>query len=459
MSLKLQFKNKVASNIFVVFRLLGLSAPLLFGFTVNAAQEESASSSLGETAGASEVNSSNKNNPSLKLNSDLLSNDIPELNNSAIIQPTDFSKTGFTKQDVDGVKPGFSNKILLTSNVDYDSNPALVNGSRDPVWIYTLTPQVLLDYNTELNRFYLDTALVIQRPSNEKVLPDRDDPRLTIGWDREYESGDFGMFANYTQFLSRAQQLRTTGAFTSGQDGESTQRTRSVGAKWDHNFSQRWNLTTNGVYTKEAFSGGVNLLGSSLLDFRTRLNYEYSDKLNTYIQLGYADLKPDGPINDTELRRLALGAEYAFSQGFKGAIRASRYRLSGVQSDSDWEAGALFTYDTDRSGYTAELTRELSPGGGIGGFQKSDTFRLGWVFNLSENDGLTAGYSINKLKSSDVGFPEQEFRELNAGYNRVLGSNWNARANLTYRELIDSENNKAEGALVGISVIYNGFSF
>lgn len=460
MSIKLQLNDKIGKYIVILFKLLAFSLAFLFGLTLNViAEEKATASSPSLVAGASDVNSANKASTSPKLNTDLLLNEAPALNNSAIIQSTDFSKTGFTKQAVNAVKPGFSNKIVLTSNVDYDSNPAFSTGSRDPVWIYTLTPQVLLDYNSEFNKFYLDGALVIQRLSNEAVLPKREDPRLNIGWDRVYESGVYGLFASYNQLLSRAQQIRTTGFFTPGLDGENTQRTKSFGAKWDHNISQRWSLLSNAVYTKDTFSGGVNLFGSTLLDLRTRLNYEYTEKLNTYVQVGYVELRPDGPVRDTDLYRMAFGADYDFSQGFKAAFRAAKYRLSGGESDNDWEGGVLFTYDTEQSGYTAELTRELTPGGGLGGFQLSDTFRLGWIVNLSEVDGFNLGYSINKLKAGDAGFPEQEFREFSAGYNRLLGANWNARANLSYRELIDSENNNAEGVLVGISLIYSGFSF
>lgn len=457
MIIKLQLRNRLKINCNLL-RFLVTSSLFLFGLTLNAADLNTESLESDDSKEPSQTNPENKNSTSPKLSTDLLSNKNIELNNSEIIQATDFSKAEYLNRDSTEESPGFTNTISITAGLDYDSNPALVEGRKDSVWVHTLAPQASVNYVNEFNRLYLQASLLIQRPSNEKVLTDRNDPSLTIGWDRTYESGDYGISAGFSQVISRGQQIRTTGVFTPSVDDDSAQRTRTIAAKWRHDLTQRWGISTNGAYTKQAFSGGVNLLGSSSFDLSTRLSYENSEKLNTYVQLAYIDLRPQGPETDTDVRRLSVGANYEFTDGLKAAFVATQYRVAGGESDKGWLAGAILTYDTERMGYTAELNRELNVAGGVGGFQKNDTFRLGWAFNLSESDKFITGYSLTKSLGSPVGFPEQKFQEFNAAYNRRLATNWNARANLTYRELIARDNNP-NGFVVGLLLVYGGLSF
>jgi hypothetical protein len=407
------------------------------------------------------VDESNSNGTlsTIKLKSDNLSNDLSTLNNSGIVETTDFSKDlGPIRQGQSLSSAGFANKISFISSVDYDTNPALDNSRKRSVWIYTLIPQALLEYTGEVDRFYLDSAIVVQRPSNEEILPDRDDPRLTVGWTRTYESGNFGLNANYSQFLSRAQEIRTIGAFNNTLDSENTQKTRSLGANWQHRFAQRWSVLTNADYTQDSFSGGVNLIGSKSYGVRSKLNYEYTERLDTYAQIGYVQISPDSPLQDTDLVRLAIGADYLISNALKGSFRAGQYHISGAQSETGWEAGAKLAYDTDRTGYSAELNRELGAAGGVGGFQKTDTFRLGWFYNISEIDNLSANYSLTKFKQDlQLGLPKQEIQQIDVSYTRMLISNWNARANMSYREFESGSRN--QGLLAGVSLIYGGLSF
>ncbi len=417
----------------------------------------------GETASNSAIQvdeeSVSGNLSIIRLSTDQLPNEFGILNNTGIIGETNFAKDLESSNQNDSFAPaGFTNKITFTSSVDYDTNPALDNSRKKSVWIYTFIPQALLEYTNEINRFYLDAALVVQRPSNEEILPDRNDPRLTLGWARTYEAGSYGLYASYLQFLSRAQEIRTTGVFNNNANSDSTQKTRVLGANWEHKFAQKWNLLTNADYTQESFSGGVNLIGSKTLGVKSKLNYEYTERLDTYTQIGYVKIQPDNPFEDADLVRFALGADYLISSSLKASLRAGQYNISGAQSESSWEAGLRLAYEADRIGYYSELNREVNSAGGLGGFQKTDTFRLGFLYNISEKDNVGANYSFAKFKEDvELGLPKQDFQQVDLAYNRLLTAKWNARANIIYRELnADSRN---QGLIVGVSLVYDGLSF
>ncbi len=298
----------------------------------------------------------------------------------------------------------------------------------------------------------------VQRNSNEEILADREDPRLAVGWSRTYESGIYGVYANYSQFVSRAAEIIATGVFAGNLDDESTQRNTTFGGRWQHAIAPRWSVLTSGEYIKTAFSGGVNLVDFDLADVRSRLNYEFTDRLDTYLQLGYSKITPDDTFDATKLARFALGANYLLSEAVTVSSRAGMYRTTGAQSDTDWEAGVQLGYDVGRMRYVAEVNREVV-GSSIGAFQKSDTFRLGWLFDRSEIDRFQVNYRLVKFKEDEQGLlPENQFQEINGLYERTLGGNWRGQANLIFREQ-SRTGFRSDGNVVGVTLIYDGISF
>ncbi len=382
-------------------------------------------------------------------------------NDGGIIRDTDFSReTGGPRQIEGGLPPGFSNKIMFTTSVAHDSNPALDDTNKKSTWIYSFIPQVLLNYIGETNSFYFDGALLIQRHSNEDILTDREDPRLSAGWDRTYESGLYGLYANYFETSSRGEEIRTAGVFTGIADDDNTQRVRVYGAKWQHVFAPRWSLLTNAEYTEEAFSGGsgANLIDFSSVGVRSKLNYEYTERLDTYLQAGFVQVRPDQTFRDTDFTRLAIGADYQVSEALRVSSRAGMYNLSGRQSDSGLEAGIQARYDVGRMGYIAEINRELGLSAAAA-FQKADTYRLGWTFDISELDRLNVNYTLVRFIEDDqANLEESDAQEISAFYDRVLGGKWRGQASVSFRES-DRTEGRSHGNVVGVSLIYDGLSF
>ena len=56
----------------------------------------------------------------------------------------------------------FSTRAIVTTGTEYDSNPSLAENNKNPVWVYTITPQFQLDASNELNINY-STAKTILR--------------------------------------------------------------------------------------------------------------------------------------------------------------------------------------------------------------------------------------------------------------------------------------------------------
>jgi hypothetical protein len=437
----------------------------LMSFQLGAVEATVGETTPGETTTSTDSSLGNINGSSNKSSDFLKGGGIPAepgyFNDGGIIRDTDFSReTGSTRQIEGGMPPGFSNKIIFTTGIAHDSNPALDDTNKKSTWVYSFIPQVLLNYTGEVNSLYLDAALLIQRHSNEEILTNREDPRLAIGWDRAYESGLFGLYANYFESSSRGEEIRTGGVFSGNiNDDDNTQRVRLYGAKWEHKFAPRWSLLTNGEYSEEIFSGGgANLSNFSTVGVKSKLNYELTERLDTYLQAGFVQIRPDQTFKDTGLARLAFGADYQVSEFLRVSSRAGTYHLSGRQSDSGLEAGIQVRYDVGRMGYVAELNRELGVSS-VAGFQKADTYRLGWIFDISELDKLNLNYTLVKFKEdAQANLEKSDTQEISAFYDRVIRGNWRGQANVSFRER-DANVGRSNGNIVGVSLIYDGLSF
>jgi hypothetical protein len=314
-----------------------------------------------------------------------------------------------------------------------------------------------LEATDEVNRWFFDGAVNVQRQSNEKVLIDREDPKLSAGWDRTYESGVFGIKANYFESSSRLDELKTTGVFTRT---DNTEKTKELLANWMHAINARWSVNTDVAYHDISYSASTSSLGNyNLSEIAPKLTYANSEKLSTNVLLGYAHLNPDKNFESTDMVRLMLGADYKVNENFNIGARAGVYDLSGRQSDNDWEAGAIAEYTKERSVYRAELFRAISPSG-FGGFQKADSLKLGWVFHVSEYSKIAADYSLNKYKKdTSVDLTKLDYQQLGAFYERSLSNHWQTRFSVAHRQLTDSSGSDSQSNIIGATLVYDTLNF
>jgi hypothetical protein len=347
-------------------------------------------------------------------------------------------------------------KVIVTGGLEYSSNPALSGFQKDPVWIYTLAPNLLFDVKSDANLWYLDALLTVQRHSNENVLIDREDPRLLAGWTHNYVSGILGVTASYAENSSLMNQLISSGAFT---QTDNTQKTKQLAANWQHTINSRWSALTNAAYTDYSYSvQQATLLDYTVSEVKSKLTYENNEKLKTSIQAGYAQLNPDGSVKSTDNANLIVGADYKINEYFDVGGLAGVYNLSGRQSETDWLAGIHAGYAVERMKYSFMLNRAIDTSG-IGGFQIADTLKLGWVYDRTEKDRFGADYSLNKYrKDVTVGLDNVDYQEVGAYFQHDLTSHWQARVTAAYRKL-DSIVTNANGTLVGFTITYDQYGF
>jgi hypothetical protein len=210
------------------------------------------------------------------------------------------------------------------------------------------------------------------------------------------------------------------------------------------------------LYEKNSFSDVQGLNDTSLVSLKSKLTYENNERLNTYAQLGYSELRPDAVIQDSRLARLAFGADYQLSEAINIASRANVYKLSGLQSDTGWEAGIKLEYNYEKTSFNAELSRGLADTAAAN-FQKTDTLGLGWVYSMSLLDTLGASYVFSKVEENGL-LSKFEAKEVRAFYERVLSGAWRGQASASFREQ-ETQSFYTNGNIIGISLTYGGLSF
>lgn len=348
----------------------------------------------------------------------------------------------------------FGKRIIVTSMAEHDSNPAMVENDKKPVWIFSLIPQVQLDLKDDLNRWYLDAALLVQRHSNQDELVNREDPRVSIGWDRIYESGLFGIKADYQESSARVAELNNTGVFS---NKDNNQKNKVLSAKWQHDFAPRWSLLTEGSYTDVSYSATGQLDNYTVGAIKSELGYKNTEKLSTRILLGYVLLSPEQNLGDTRVKRVVLGADYQVNEAFSLSSSAGVHNLSGRQSDTDWEGALKAEYTTEHVSYSAGIARDVTASGV--GARKVDTLRLAGKYNLTERDHIGANYSFDQYKKdAETGVNQLNAQTIGMFYERDISERWQARISANHKKL-DSNVSNAQGDVIGFTLVYDTLNF
>jgi hypothetical protein len=341
----------------------------------------------------------------------------------------------------------------LTTGVSHMSNPNFDTSDRRSVTVFSVSPEFNLNVATELNRFYLKSMLSIYRNSNEEAYADRENPSLTAGWEKTLASGLFGIEAYYNEDTALTNQLNTLGT-SAGNDVKNEIKTKSVTAKWDHDFNSRYSIRNQATHADYDYSEATaNLFDYQTSEISSRVIYHNSEVLSTYAQVGFLYYNPENTTENGKISRLRFGAEANIFEGMDVDANAGYYRATGLDSSDGIEAQLTGTYTKERMVYNFGASR-LITATGISQFQKTSTFVLGAKYLLSELRTVGAEYTNAFNKAPDTVNNRQQ--AISAFYDHGF-KDWTLRASARLMEL---DNGVARsGNEIGVSLIYGPLRF
>lgn len=344
-------------------------------------------------------------------------------------------------------------KVIVTAGVEHDSNPTLAVGKKNPVWIYSLLPRFLVDARDEVNHWYVDAGLQIIRNSNEKSVVNQENPKLAAGWNRSYESGFYGIKAGYDEVIARTEELNATGTFA---NFDNLQKTKSLGANWQHRVAPRWLVFTEAAYSDVEYSRVGVLDDYKLANIQSKLSYENTEKLTTNAYVGYSQYSPDKNSN-SYLATAGIGANYQVNEDITIVSRLGAYNMSGRQDDSGIEGSLQADYNTTKFAYTASVARNVDDSGL--GYRLIDAARLGAQYSVTERDRIGADYTFDQFKKDrDLKVDKLDAHSVGVFYTRNISEHWTARlyANRRWLEFADS---RPKSNIIGISFVFDTLNF
>lgn len=339
-------------------------------------------------------------------------------------------------------------QISVPVALDYDTNARMVSTDAKSIWRSKISPNYSLTGVQDLNQWYADAALLVERTSDQSVSLNREDPSFNVGWRRQMETGQFGIRLHYDETSSRVSQLDETGQ--SG--GDTTRVSRSIGIDWQKSLSEKVSLATNAEAKKLTFNGGGSP-DSKSYSASAMLTYLWTESVEPYLQLAANRHAPESATPATNLFSAVVGAKWTANERLESNVYVGMNKVSGVTQDIGWRAGVDTRYQQEKSKLSATLSRSVSPAGN-GGFIESDMLKGGWEYEVS--DRSQAGLDVSMRKNHDSN--NSETQRVSIWYGRELTNLWSLRASIM-RKSSSSSVKDASGNVLGLSLVYTPPSF
>jgi len=340
----------------------------------------------------------------------------------------------------------WQSSVVVPTTVEYDSNPLLLTSEEKGVTRTIIAPDYNLIGQFDRDQLRLGMGMHLLRSSDRSIVDDREDPNLSLGWQRQTETGGFGLLAQYNESSTLSGTVLDTGVVTT--DG--TQKMSSLTANWSSTVTERSTLANETRYNHARY------------DIDTLTGY---DEYSNYSSWTYAWSERTDIISGFEARRYepqdtttalasnsyvpSIGLKHQFSERFEGAMHAGVNKTTGSGGGRRGEGGMSLFYRGSRA--EASLSAERSTvASAEGGFAELDMVRGGWSYLVTETSRLGVDASWQDAK----GETPNTLQTYSVWASRELSRAWDMRFSLMYKERQQDGLPDAEATIVGMTLTY-----
>jgi hypothetical protein len=321
----------------------------------------------------------------------------------------------------------------------------MVAGDEEGVWRLRFNPRYTLTGTAGVDEYKIGVGLNIERSSDEALSANREDPSLLLGWQRQHETGEFGITAKYDEASTRVTELAESGLITA--DG--SRASASLAGNWRALLDERSSLTADLEYKKVAYEGGfytnyANLSGG--IKYSRAIN----ERIEGFLRATASRYDPEGAGLSSNNYAAMVGFKVATSERLDWTIHAGLSRTSGADDGTGWQGGFLLHYLGVRSDLTIDIARAMNPSG-EGGFAESDQVRI------------ASGYSVDERTRVGVDVTWREYKGTSANTTKQVGlwgsheltPFWSARLSAAYKLRDESLSAEASGYVIGVTLVYS----
>jgi hypothetical protein len=338
--------------------------------------------------------------------------------------------------------------ITVPSTVEYDSNPTLATSGEKGVTRTIIAPDANLVATSDQDEFLFGLGLYVVRSSDTSIVTDREDPRLRLGWQRETETGAFGLTARYEESSTLSSTVQETGVVVP--DG--TQKKTSLEGNWRTALSERSTLTNDIEYSHVTYDID-SLTNYDELSNRLGYTYAWSERMELFTRLGVKRYKPDSGSTLAESSNSYtpdIGLNYQFSEQLRGTVYVGVNEESNANSGPSAQGGLNLNYSGERVDAGIDASRNTIASGD-GGFVEVDGVSGIWSYAIDETRraGVTASWQDSKGQTPNT------LISYGAWFSQELSPFWMARLSYTYKQRQQDGLPDATANVVGLTLTYS----
>ncbi|MGE8096673.1 hypothetical protein [Pseudomonas fluorescens] len=342
--------------------------------------------------------------------------------------------------------------IVVPSTVEYDSNPVLVTENKKGVTRTIIAPDYTLVGTSDRDQWRFGLGMNLVRSSDTSIVSDREDPNVQLGWQRETETGGFGLTAKYIESSTLSTAVQATGVIATT-DG--TQKLTSFGGNWSTALSERTTLVNETDYTHVTYD--INTLTNyDELSNRLSFNYAWSERVELFTRFGVKRYEPQqgSALPSSNSYTPTAGLNFEISERLKGAVYAGVNQVSGSNSRPRGQGGFSLHYTGERVDTSIDASRS-TVASGDGGFVEVDNLNGTWSYALDDTSRTGFDASWQKTK----GLAPNTLRNVGVWFSRELSPFWVARLSFMYKERQQNGLPDATANVVGLTLTYSHPNF
>ena len=347
---------------------------------------------------------------------------------------------------------GWETAVAVPMTVEHDTNPQLDSQNKKAVTRTIVAPDYNLVGVSDSDQWQFGFGLHLERSSDQSVSLDREDPKFRLGWQRETETGGFGLLAKYDESSSLTTGLEETGTQTL-KDG--TRTTQALAGNWSTAITERNTLAADTEYRTVSFDDDTQ---TDFDDLSAGVTWSHalSERLEPFARLAVTRYEPkeggvgQGPAESSNSYSPAVGIKFEMSEQLQGSLRAGGNKVSNGGGGLNWQGGMDVRYVGERFEVSVDAGRSTVVSS-EGGFTEVKQLRTSFSYAVDEltRAGFDASWQDNKGEQPNT------MQQYSAWASRELSPFWTTRFSFTYKQRQEESLANASANIIGLSLIYS----
>lgn len=236
--------------------------------------------------------------------------------------------------------------VVVPTSVEFDSNPLLLTSGEKGITRTIIAPDYTLIGTFDRDELRLGLGMHLLRSSDTDIVDDREDPDISLGWQRTTERGRFGLVGRYNESSTLSGTVLDTGVITT--DG--TQKLYTLTGNWSQAVTERSTLSNETTYSRARYDIST-LTGYDELANVFTWTYAWSERADLYTRFGARRYEPEEDLTATASNSYspAVGIKYQLAEGLSADAHVGVNQVSGDDGGRRGEGGVALLYTGTRA--------------------------------------------------------------------------------------------------------------